>query len=125
MQRLRAARSCYDHLAGRLGVSVTEALVHRGMLAPAAREFDVTAHGERFFATIGVDVEAVRSRKRTLARSCLDWTERRPHLAGSLGAALLERTICAGWIARAQGNRALIVTALGERELPRVFGVSL
>jgi hypothetical protein len=104
---------------------MTEALLRGGILAPGAREFGLTANGERFFVSIGVNVAAAKSRKRSLARSCLDWTERRPHLAGSLGAALLERTIASGWVARATGNRSLMVTPLGERELPRLFGVSL
>jgi len=86
----RAARTCYDHLAGRLGVCLTEALVDRGALLVRDASYELTAAGEEMLARLGVDVGAARTRRRSFAHACLDWSERRPHLAGALGAALAD-----------------------------------
>ena len=97
---LRAARLCYDHLAGVLGVAVTEGLVGRGVLqlAPDGSAYGVTSDGEAWLDRLGVDVAAARLRRRSFARACLDWSERRPHLAGALGAVWRARfSATAGW----------------------------
>jgi DNA-binding transcriptional ArsR family regulator len=114
---LRAARSCYDHLAGRLGVAVTEALLARDTIVPCADGFRVTARGNEFFASIGVDVQSARSARRHFARPCLDWSERRPHLAGALGAELHNSFAHHGWIAKKTSSRALRVTPDGREWL--------
>jgi DNA-binding transcriptional ArsR family regulator len=124
MDRLRAARTCYDHLAGRLGVAVTDALVARGAVRAQRSGFDVTAKGERFFRELGVDVPALRRGRRALGRACIDWTERRPHLAGSLGHALLDRFVANTWIIRRNGDRSVDVTEHGRHAVARVFGVT-
>jgi len=112
---LRAARSCYDHLAGRLGVAVTDALVARGAIAPDDDcAYRLTAQGDAFFAALGVDVESARRARRHFARQCLDWSERRPHLAGALGASLRAAFLGRGWVARKSGSRALNVTPAGR-----------
>jgi DNA-binding transcriptional ArsR family regulator len=116
LQRLREARSCYDHLAGRLGVGVTDGLVARGA---------VTRAGERFFAALAVDVTEARAKRRSFARACTDWTERRPHLGGSLGAGLRGRFIAAGWVQRNAHDRSLRITDAGRTELARRFGIRL
>jgi len=123
MERLREARVCYDHLAGRLGVAVTDALVARGVVRAEATEFRVTPRGERFFDGLGIDVTALRGRRRPLARACMDWTERRPHLAGSLGMALQECFLAHDWIVRRREDRAVRLTERGLRAIGRVFGV--
>lgn len=123
MQRLREARVCYDHLAGRLGVAVTDALVARGVVRVDASEFRVTPRGERFFDDLGIDVAALRGRRRTLARACMDWTERRPHLAGSLGMALRECFLANAWMVRRGEDRSVQLTERGRRAMDRVFGV--
>ena len=123
IERLRTARTCYDHLAGRLGVAVTDALVKRRALRVGGLEFHVTARGERLFEDLGVDVPALRRSRRALARACTDWTERRPHLAGNLGKALLDRFLANTWITRAFGDRSVRLTARGEQALERVLGV--
>ncbi len=125
LQRLREARSCYDHLAGRLGVAVTDGLLERRAIAPAGGDFALTRRGESFLREVGVAVDTARERRRTFARSCLDWTERRPHLAGSLGAAVLERFLSAGWLARNPHDRALRITAEGRTELTRCFRIRI
>jgi len=123
MRRVREARSCYDHLAGRLGVAVTEALVARGAIALGDREFDVTRLGSRFLRSIGVDVAAAREHRRSFARACMDWTERRWHLAGSLGSLLLQQMLQQQWVRRSSSDRSLHVTPAGQRELIRTFGL--
>ncbi len=90
---VRTARTCYDHLAGRVGVGLTAALVERGALVPAGREFEVTAVGENLLGDFGIDLTAARRSRRVFALACLDWSERVNHLAGSLGGALLARLL--------------------------------
>lgn len=120
---LRLARSCYDHLAGRLGVAVTEALLQRGALRARGRVYELTAAGTRMLSRMGVDVAAARALRRPLARPCLDWSERRHHVAGALGAALLLRFLDAGWLARRRRGRALEVTERGWRNFRAALGV--
>lgn len=125
MQRLREARSCYDHLAGRIGVAVADHLVDGKYLDPGDGEFAVTRRGKTFFASIGIDVEEVREARRTLARQCTDWTERRPHVAGALGARMLERFLAERWLVRNPRDRALALTPNGRFEFARRFNVRI
>jgi DNA-binding transcriptional ArsR family regulator len=122
-EALRAARTCYDHLAGRLGVAITEALVERGALRAADGSFELTGSGEALLSGLGVDVAAARERKRVFARACLDWSERRPHLAGALGAALADAALAQDWVRRRPNDRALRVTPRGERAFRDLFRV--
>jgi DNA-binding transcriptional ArsR family regulator len=125
LSRLREARSCYDHVAGRLGVAFTDVLLERKALRPCEEEFNVTRAGEAFFAALDIDLDAARQKRRCLARACTDWTERRPHLAGSLGAAVLERFLTARWVARNTHDRALRITEEGNAELARRFHIRM
>jgi DNA-binding transcriptional ArsR family regulator len=122
MARLRSARTCYDHLAGRLGVGLAEALVDRGALVRDEDAFQIAPPGWAWFISIGIDVDHVTAGRRSVARACLDWTERRPHLAGSLGAALARRALELGWVVRLSGTRALLVTPEGRGFLEGAFG---
>jgi DNA-binding transcriptional ArsR family regulator len=126
---IRFARTCYDHLAGRLGVEITCALVEQRALVPSGREYIVTDAGILRFAALGIDVNtiqaAARRTRRLLARACPDWSERRDHLAGALGAALATRLLDLEWLARMPATRALRVTNEGRRALNREFGVRL
>lgn len=119
MQRLHAARSCYDHLAGRLGVAVTERLIEREAVRLSHEDFTLTPSGTRLLEKLGVNVSAARVARRRFARACLDWTERRPHLAGSLGAALLDAFFARGLVARNASDRSLRVTPAGRAALSR------
>jgi DNA-binding transcriptional ArsR family regulator len=119
---LQAARTCYDHLAGTLGVAVLDGLKRQRSLTS---ELEVTKRGGRRFQELGIDVDRLAARRRPLTRSCLDWTERRHHLAGSLGAALAARCFELGWIERLPTSRAVRLTARGRRELPDQFGLAL
>src|SRR5689334_18694838 len=120
---LRFARTCYDHLAGKLAVEVAERFVATRLLNFAHDEFTLTARGEEFFSTLGIDVPEVRMLRRAFARSCVDWSERRPHLAGALGAALLKRLESLKWIARMRGTRAVRLTVAGRAAFSERIGI--
>lgn len=127
--RLRAARTCYDHLAGVLGVTLHDRLTQIGWLTVlrkgSADIYDVTTKGTSALAGLGVDVEGIRALRRRFACACLDWSERRPHLGGSLGAALLNVALKRKWVFRDLDSRALGITSLGQREMAARFGVCL
>jgi DNA-binding transcriptional ArsR family regulator len=118
---LAYARTCYDHLAGRLGVLLHDALLDRGVLDRAGG-FALTPAGVTWLAELGVPVEPLRATRRPLVRDCLDWTERRPHLAGALGAALCHRFLDLGWTARGTG-RAIRLTPAGRPALAAALGL--
>jgi DNA-binding transcriptional ArsR family regulator len=120
---LRDARTCYDHLAGRLGVALTDALIHKGAIELDDEAGRVTEFGESFLQSFGISLEARRQSRRLYCRPCLDWSERRFHLAGVLGSALLARTLELGWIIRANEGRAVSVTPKGRRGFSDRFGV--
>jgi DNA-binding transcriptional ArsR family regulator len=114
---LRKARVCYDHLAGDLGVLVFDSLDQRRLLRSASGALALTDGGEQFCAGFGIEVAVLSDQRRPLCRACLDWTVRRHHLAGSLGAAVLRRCIDLGWARRVRGSRVMHFSALGEKAL--------
>jgi DNA-binding transcriptional ArsR family regulator len=114
---LAEARTCYDHLAGRLGVAIHDALVECGSLTVTDDGYGLTPEGRALFASFGVPVDALERERRSFARPCLDWSERRPHLAGSLAAAFACRCFELRLIERLPSSRAVRLTAAGEREL--------
>jgi DNA-binding transcriptional ArsR family regulator len=125
---LRAARTCYDHIAGALGVSLNDRFKALGWLSgPAAGDtaYDLTREGAKAFEALGVDIGATRTARRRWAFACVDWSERRPHLAGALGAALLEVALRRKWVGRDLDSRALSVTRAGQREMQARFGLTL
>jgi DNA-binding transcriptional ArsR family regulator len=121
---LRAARTCYDHLAGRLGVGLTDTLSARGHLVLAEEAGEMTPEGMAFLEDFGIKTPD-RRRKRAYCRPCLDWSERRPHLAGAIGAALAQRCFDLGWIERARDTRALTITATGQKGLGDLFDLTI
>ena len=104
---MRAARTCYDHLAGRLGVAIADGLVQAGVVQPAEQSFATTAAGRHALEAVGIDVTALARTRRPTTLACLDWSEHRPHLAGALGAALLRRLEAGGGIERLAPGRAV------------------
>jgi DNA-binding transcriptional ArsR family regulator len=119
--RLRVARTCYDHIAGTVGVLLHDRLKAMGWLSTGSRgrpsSYDVTAVGTEALQTLGIDIEATRALRRRFACPCLDWSERRPHLGGALGAALLKVALKRRWVIQALDSRALDITAQGRREM--------
>jgi hypothetical protein len=122
---LREARTCYGHLAGRLGVAICDVLVARRLLRLDADAAALTPDGEQCLAQLGLDLAAVAGRGRPACRICVDWSERRPHLGGAVGAALAQRLLALGWLERRGAGRALLVTPLGRVGLHARFGIEL
>lgn len=117
---IRKARVCYDHLAGEMGVRMFDSLLRARRIAVRGDEVRLTRAGEAFLAGLGVDV--AQGGRRPLCRACLDWSMRRSHLAGRLGAALFERVTALGWAARAKDSRAVLFTRAGEERFAKLFG---
>lgn len=124
-EALRKARMCYDHIAGSLGVMLADALIQRDELVAIGDDFELTASGETRMSRLGLDVALARSCRRAFARCCLDWSERRPHLAGALGAALATRLLKLHWLKRVNDSRALRITARGKQEFKKFFCLDL
>lgn len=126
---MRLARSCYDHLAGQAGVALTSALLDSRALMEEGLGYRVTAAGRDRFAALGIDTDALaaeaNARRRHFARMCLDWSERRHHVAGALGGALLTVVLERAWFVRMPNTRALRLSNDGRRVLQREFGVRL
>lgn len=120
---LRFARTCYDHLAGRLGVLLTDTLLEHGLIS--AQGFEVTARGEEWLAGLDIDIDALRRGRRALARPCLDWTERRDHLAGAVGAAIAATLLERRWLVRMEGTRAVRLTLRGREGLYRTLALEI
>ncbi len=124
-EAMRVARTCYDHFAGSLGVGITDALCGLGHVALSDDGGELSESGVAFFEKFGIDLAAARSRRRIFCRPCLDWTERRPHLGGTVGAILAKRCFDLEWLQRIRDSRALIITPAGARGLREAFGLSL
>ncbi len=122
---LRVARTCYDHLAGRLGVALADVLAERAHVVLDADGGIVTPAGAAFLGRLGIDVTVLAQERRAFCRPCLDWSERRPHLAGAVGAALAGRCFSLGWITRSRDSRALEVCATGHEGFRDMFGIDL
>lgn len=118
---LREARVCYDHLAGARGVQVFDVLAGSGFLAQTADALTLSEAGGTFVAGLGVDIDGLQALRRPLCRACLDWSERRSHLSGALGAALLERFLEAGWVRRSDLSRHVTFTPPGEAMFREMF----
>ena len=125
---IKYCRSCYDHLAGKIGVAMTDKLVAKQLLIPEtnrAAGYTLTPTGLVWFTRLGIDIDALKSQRRAFTRQCLDWSERRPHIAGSLGAALLEKMQQEDWVRAIKNSRALLLTGKGEKKLQELLGLTL
>ena len=123
IQFLRA-RTCYDHLAGEMAVQVCEAMLKAKWLTREERDFHVTRLGEKALAALDIDLDAARRSRRLFARACVDLTQRRPHVGGAVGAALLDLYVRRGWILRARRSRVVTITPTGQEAFRRTFGTS-
>jgi DNA-binding transcriptional ArsR family regulator len=121
--QMRLARTCYDHLAGRLGVALTDALITRGHLVLANDAGELTASGQTFLGDLGIDLRSPS--RRFLCRPCLDWSERRSHLAGRVGAAMADLAFRRSWIRRRRLSRSVDITKEGRHAFGELFGVEI
>jgi DNA-binding transcriptional ArsR family regulator len=121
---LRLARVCYDHLAGDMGVAMLEGMIAKRLIVKRGDTLVLSARGRKFVAEFGIDLDAAEGSRRPLCKSCLDWSVRRSHLAGSLGAMLLRRFTALGWAKRRSGTRVLAFTAKGASSFEATFGLA-
>jgi len=124
-RELSAARICYDHLAGRLSVDLTDSLITHEYIVVGDEVAEITRAGTRFLTEFGIDPSALSSKRRHFCRLCIDWTERRPHIAGVVGAALTKRCFDLGWTERVKHGGAVMVTPLGKRGFRETFGIGV
>ena len=124
-QEIKTARTCYDHMAGELGVAVTDALVKNRLIKLDGKNFEITPQGTEWFGKLGIDVDEQRARKRKFSYACIDWTERVPHLAGSMGEALCSAFFERKWIKRTSTPRAIELTPQGKIALREHLNVRL
>lgn len=122
---LQDARTCYDHLAGKLGVQLTESMLNAGYLTLEGKQFVLTDEGILFFTTFGINLTALKRKRRSFSHACLDWSERRYHLAGALGCELLNQFFNLGWLLRVPSIRAIKVTEKGKIGFKEVFHLDL
>jgi DNA-binding transcriptional ArsR family regulator len=125
---LRSARTCYDHMAGYLAVSLRDRFEKLSWLALGGSEedgYDVTDKGVKALGSLGIDVDAVRGARRRFAYACVDWSERRPHIGGALGCAILQAALKSEWFVQDLDSRALSLTSLGRRQMQARFGLQL
>lgn len=127
--RLLLARTCYDHIAGKLGVLLNNQFRRKGWLSSNPNGdkngYRITPAGAQGFGDLGIDLKAIEGTRRKLAYACLDWSERQPHLAGALGSALLKAALKRKWVVQDLDSRALSITRFGQRELQSRFGLEL
>jgi DNA-binding transcriptional ArsR family regulator len=124
-EAMRFARTCYDHLAGQVGVALTRSLLNDDIIKESNGAFEITPSGETRLEKLGIELASLRKGRRAIASRCLDWSERTPHLGGALGAALLKELEARRWVLRAHGTRAVTLTQAGGEGLRSQFGISL
>ncbi|SCC55178.1 ArsR/SmtB family transcription factor [Bacillus wiedmannii] len=122
---LREARTCYDHLAGKLGVGLTESMLNTGYLEKEERNFVVTPKGEQFFTNFGIDLGQLKRKRRSFSHACIDWSERHHHLAGALGNELMKRFLDLSWIVQVPSIRAVKVTDKGKVGFKQHFNINI
>ncbi|WP_152395611.1 ArsR/SmtB family transcription factor [Paenibacillus guangzhouensis] len=127
MEKVRHARTCYDHLAGKLGVALTQALIAKGYVAIRSEtEFDITEQGDEHFQSIGLDLTTMKVNRRSFAKRCLDWSERVHHIGGFLGAVITKHLFELKWIVRMDsGSRAVRLTEEGRAKLHALYGITI
>lgn len=125
LEPIAQGRKCYDHLAGRLGVSLTDAFLAKAWLEPVAKNYALTASGKAAFSELGMPLEGLQKQRRQFARQCLDWTERKHHLAGALGAAVMSFMLEERWVLSFEDSRVIQVTSAGQQGLKSWLGLVL
>lgn len=120
---IKHCRTCYDHLAGKIGVAVAESLLEQNIILNSDTKFEVSPEGVKWFSDFGINLEDLKKQRRLFLKPCLDWSERKNHIAGSLGASLLDKMLADDWLRRTKDSRAIQITGKGEKELFRYFKI--
>ena len=120
---IKYCRTCYDHLAGKIGVALAESLLEQKIIIEKNNTFEITSEGEKWFSDFGVNIGDAKKQKRIFLKPCLDWSERRYHIAGSVGTLLLNKMLEQDWIRRTANSRVIIITAKGEKEMLQNFKI--
>ncbi|MFB9077248.1 ArsR/SmtB family transcription factor [Flavobacterium procerum] len=120
---IKFCRTCYDHLAGKIGVALTDSLLEQKIILDKDNTFEVSLEGEKWFSDFGINLEEAQKRKRIFLKPCLDWSERRNHIAGSVGTLLFNKMLQEDWIRKTENSRVIIVTGKGEKELFEYFKI--
>lgn len=119
------ARTCYNHLAGEVGVKITKALISHEIITPVEKQYVVTNNGKQWFLNLGIDTEEIQNVKRSFAHQCLDWSERKHHIAGALGDVLLEMMLQKDWFRKHKNSRELTLTSKGKQQLKELLKIDL
>jgi DNA-binding transcriptional ArsR family regulator len=114
---IKQCRTCYDHLAGKVGVAITDSLLKQRIIVDRRGIFEISKKGQTWFFELDINIDELKKQRRSFLRPCLDWSERRHHIAGSLATALLEKMFLSDWIRKIKNSRALVVTSKGQKEL--------
>lgn len=122
---VKYCRSCYDHLAGKIGVAVTDSLIDQKIIIDHGKNFELSANGQAWFTDLGINISGLKQLRRSFLRPCLDWSERRRHMAGALPAALLDKMLNEDWIRKMQNSRAIVITAKGQQMIDKHFKLPL
>jgi len=120
---IKYCRTCYDHLAGKIGVALADSLLEQKIIIEKNNTFEITSEGEKWFSDFGVNIGDAKKQKRIFLKPCLDWSERRYHIAGSVGTLLLNKMLEQDWIRRTANSRVIIITAKGEKEMLKSFKI--
>lgn len=120
---IKYCRTCYDHLAGKIGVALADSLLEQKIIIEKNNTFEITSEGEKWFSDFGVNIGDAKKQKRIFLKPCLDWSERRYHIAGSVGTLLLNKMLEQDWIRRTKDSRVIIITGKGEKEMLQNFKI--
>lgn len=122
---VRFCRTCYDHLAGKVGVAIAESLARKKYMVVSKQDYKITPKGSQFFQSLDIDIVRLQNEKRTFIRPCLDWSERKDHIAGALGSAILSHFLAKDWVRKTKNSRAVIITAKGRKGLLNSLGIDV
>ncbi|WP_035650172.1 helix-turn-helix transcriptional regulator [Flavobacterium sp. ASV13] len=120
---IKFCRTCYDHLAGKIGVALTDSLLEQNIIKENNNAFEISTEGKKWFSDFGINLEDAQKQKRIFLKPCLDWSERRNHISGSVGTLLFNKMLKEDWLRKTENSRAIIVTAKGEKELLKYFKI--
>ena len=121
---IKYCRTCYDHLAGKVGVLITDSLLQQKIIVDRNNSFEVSNKGQKWFSGLDIHIDDLKQQRRFFVRPCLDWSERRHHIAGSLAASLLDKMLSSDWLRKTKNSRAIIITGKGQKKLYEYFRVS-